>query len=112
MPTRVCVINRIVIAIAIEVQAVDILSIEICGVIGGNESAPFGAVIPGVAVVEAGIIVVVVTTVADGVGVGDGVVGGLGRNSAVALQLQVYYNLYQQSRKRLTTAASNKISSV
>jgi len=53
-------------------------------IIGRNESAPLGAVIPGVAVVEAGIIVVVVTPVADGVGVGDGVVGGLTGNSAVA----------------------------
>ena len=39
---------------------------------------------PGVAVVEAGVVIVIVTTIADGVGVGDGVVGGLGRNGAVA----------------------------
>ena len=50
----------------------------------GFKSAPFGGVIPGVAVIQAGIVIVIVTPVADGVGVSDGVVGGLGRNSAVA----------------------------
>ena len=85
MARRIRVIHRVIIAIAIEIQAVDILSIEICGVIGGDKSVPFGGIIPGVAIIQAGVIVVVVTPVADGVSIGDGVVGGLGRNGAVAL---------------------------
>jgi hypothetical protein len=60
MPTRINIANRIVMAIAIRVQAIDGFGIQVGGVIGRDESAPFGAVIPGVAVVQAGIIVVVV----------------------------------------------------
>ena len=53
--TRVAIIYRIVIAIAIEVQAVDGFGVEVGGIIGRNESAPLGAVISSVAVVQTGI---------------------------------------------------------
>jgi hypothetical protein len=36
------------------------LGVEVGSIIGGDESAPFGAVISGVAVIQAGIIVVVI----------------------------------------------------
>ena len=63
MTARVCIIHRIVIAIAIEVQAVDGVGVEVGGIVGGDESAPFGAVISGVAIIQAGVLVVIATTV-------------------------------------------------
>ena len=71
MTTGICVIHRIVIAIAIQVQTVDGFGVQVGSIIGRNESAPFGGVVPGVAVIQAGIVIVVITTVTDGVGVGD-----------------------------------------
>ena len=84
MSTRVCKIDRIIVAIAIQVQAVDGVGIEVGGIVRRDESAPFGAVITGVAVVEAGIVIVVIATITNGVGVGNGGIGSLGRNRAVA----------------------------
>ena len=52
--------NRIVITIAIQVQAVDGFGVEVGGIIGRDESAPFGGVIPGVAVIQAGVISTVI----------------------------------------------------
>ena len=60
MSTRVCKIDRIIVAIAIQVQAVDGVGIEVGGIVRRDESAPFGAVITGVAVVQAGIISTVI----------------------------------------------------
>lgn len=68
MSTRVCVINRIVIAIAIQVQAVGGFGVQVGGIIGRDKSAPFGGIIPSVAVIEAGVIVVVITAITNGVG--------------------------------------------
>ena len=84
MSTRITVIHRIIIAVAIEVQAIDIFGIQVGGIIGRDKSAPFGGIIPGVAVIQAGVAVVVVTAVTDGVGVGNIVAGGLAGDSAVA----------------------------
>ena len=56
MTTGICVIHRIVIAIAIQVQTVDGFGVQVGSIIGRNESAPFGGVVPGVAVIQAGII--------------------------------------------------------
>ena len=84
MTTGICVIHRIVIAIAIEVQAVDSLGIEICGIIGRNKSSPFGGVIPGVAIIQTGIVIVVIATVTDGVGVCDGSISGAGCDGTIA----------------------------
>ena len=84
MPTRIAVVNRVVIAVAIQVQAVDGFGVQVGGIIGRDESAPFGGVIPGVAIVQAGIVIVVITAVTDGVGIGDSDVGGAGSYGAVA----------------------------
>ena len=56
MSTRIAIIHGIIIAIAIEVQAVDGFGIQVGGVIRRDKSAPFGGVIPGVAIIQAGII--------------------------------------------------------
>ena len=84
MTTGICVIHRIVIAIAIQVQTVDGFGVQVGSIIGRNESAPFGGVVPGVAVIQAGIVIVVITTVTDGVGVGDGGIGRARSNGAIA----------------------------
>ena len=56
------IIHRVIIAIAVLIQAVDGGGIQVGSVIGGDESAPFGAVISGIAVIQAGIFIVVVAT--------------------------------------------------
>ena len=68
MSTWITVIYRIIIAVTIQVQAVGGFGVEVGGIIGRDKSAPFGRVIPGVAVVEAGVIVVVVAAITNGVG--------------------------------------------
>ena len=83
MSTRIRVIHRVVIAIAIQVQAIDRFGIQVRSVVRGDESAPLGAVVSCVAVVQTRIVIVVIATVADGVGIGDGIVGGAGSNGAV-----------------------------
>ena len=68
MTARIRIIHRIIIAVTIQVQAIDRFGVEVGGIIGRDESAPFGGVIPGVAIIQAGVIVVVVAAVTDGVG--------------------------------------------
>ena len=70
MPTWIRIIYRIIITIAIQVQAVGGFGVQVGGIIGADKSAPFGGVVAGVAVIQAGVIVVVVAPVADGVGIG------------------------------------------
>ena len=84
MSTGICEIDRIVIAIAIQVQAVDGFGVQVGGIVGRDKSAPFGGVIPGVAVIQASVVIVVITAVTDGVGIGDSDVGGAGSYGAVA----------------------------
>jgi hypothetical protein len=84
MTARVTIVDRIIAAIAIQVQAVDGFGVQVGGIVGRDESAPFGRVIPGVAVIQAGIVIVVITAVTDGVGIGDSDVGGAGSYGAVA----------------------------
>lgn len=84
MSGRVNIVNRIIMAIAVHVQAVDGFGVKVGGIVGADKSAPFGGVISGVAVIQAGVIIVVVATVADGVSIGNGGIGSLGRNRAVA----------------------------
>ena len=84
MTTGICVIHRIVIAIAIQVQTVDGFGVQVGSIIGRNESAPFGGVIPGVAIVQAGIVIVVIATVTDGICVGNGSISGAGCDGTIA----------------------------
>ena len=83
MSTRIGIIHRIIIAIAIQVQAVGGFRIQVGSVVGGDKSAPFGAVVSGVAVIQAGVVIVVVTTVTDGVGVGNVVISGFAGDGAI-----------------------------
>ena len=63
MPTRIAVVNRVVIAVAIQVQAVDGFGVQVGGVIRGDKSSPLGGVVPGVAVIQASVISSVIATV-------------------------------------------------
>ena len=83
MTTGICEIDRIVIAIAIQVQAIDGFGVEVGGIVGADEAAPFGGVVPGVAIIQSGIAVVVIATVPDRIGVGNIVAGGLAGDGAV-----------------------------
>ena len=87
MAARVCIIHRIIIAVAIQIPAVAGFGVQICGIIRGDNSAPLGAVVSGVAVIQAGVAGVVIATVTDGVGIGDGCVGGAGSDGAMALAI-------------------------
>ena len=60
MSTGVGVVDGVVAAVAILVQTIDGFGVQVIGCIGGNESTPFGGVISGVAIIQAGIFVVVV----------------------------------------------------
>jgi hypothetical protein len=62
MSTGIRVVDRIVTAIAIQVQAVDGFGIQVGSVVGTDKSAPFWGVIPGVAVVQTGIIRTILAT--------------------------------------------------
>lgn len=65
MSTRIDIVNGIIITVTVEIQTVDLLGVNVCGIIGGDESSPFGAVISSVAVVQAGVIVVVIAAMAN-----------------------------------------------
>ena len=60
--------DGVIATVAILVQAVDGGGVEVGSIVGGDEAAPCRAVIPGVAVVQTGFFVVVVATIANGVG--------------------------------------------
>jgi hypothetical protein len=79
--------NRIVIAIVVEIQTIDGLGIQVGGIVGRDESAPFGGVVPGVAVVQAGIVIVVITAVTDGICVCNGSISGAGSDGAIAFAI-------------------------
>ena len=84
MTARVTIVDRIIAAIAIQVQAVGGFWIQVGGIVGRDKSAPFGGVIPGVAIIQAGIVIEVIPPVTDRVCVGDGSISGAGSNGAVA----------------------------
>ena len=84
MSTRIYIVHRIVIAIAIQVQTVDGFGVQVGGVIRGDKSSPLGGVVPGVAVIQASVVIEVIPSVTDRVCVGDGIVGSLAGNGAVA----------------------------
>ena len=56
MSTRIDIVNGIITAVAIEVQAVYGFGVEVGGIVGRDKSAPFGGVIPSVAIIQTGII--------------------------------------------------------
>ena len=74
-------VHRIIIAIAIQVQPIDGIGIQVGGIIGRNESAPLGRVVPGVAVVEASFVVKAVAIVTN--------MGGF----ATAVSAYLFYHL-------------------
>ena len=90
MSARVTIIYRIIIAIAIEVQAVDGVGIQVGGIVRRDESAPLGRVIPGVTVVQASVMVEVVTIVTN--------MGGFATATSAYL---FYHRPRLQSRKSL-----------
>ena len=68
MTRRIGVVHRIVIAIAIQVQAIDGFGIQVGSIVGRDEPTPFGAVISGVAIIQTGIGIVVIPTTTNRVG--------------------------------------------
>ena len=66
MSARINLIYRIIAAVAIQVQAVDILGIQVSGIVGRDKASPLGTVVTGIAVVETSLIIVVITTVTNG----------------------------------------------
>ena len=83
MSARITVIDRIIAAIAVEIQAVGGFGVEVGGIIGRDKSTPFGRIIPGVAVVQTGVVIVVIAAVANGVGVCNSAVGSFSGNRAI-----------------------------
>jgi hypothetical protein len=87
MPAWVNEVHRIIATIAIQVQTVDGFGVQVGSVIRGDKSSPLGAIIPGVAVIQASVVIEVIATVTDGVGIGDGCVGGAGSDGAIAFAI-------------------------
>ena len=50
-------------AIAVHVQAVDGFGIQVSSIVGRDESAPFGRVIPGITVIQTGVIRTIIALV-------------------------------------------------
>ena len=55
-------VHRIIIAIAIQIQTIDGFGVYVGSVVGANESAPFGRVIPGITVIQTGVIRAIIAT--------------------------------------------------
>ena len=84
------------------VQAVGGAGVEVGSIVRADEAAPLGRIVPGIAIIQAGIIVVVVATIANRVGVCNGGVAG---NGAVALQL--YFTIiYARSQEKASQAVT------
>ena len=62
MATGGTIVDRIITAITIQVQAVYGFWVQVGGIVGADEAAPFGAIIPGIAVIEASIISTIMAT--------------------------------------------------
>ena len=61
-----------------------VFGIQVGGIIRGDKSSPFGGVVPGVTIIEAGIVIEVIPSVTDGICVCNGGISGAGSNGAVA----------------------------
>ena len=83
MPTGIDVVDGIIIAVTIQVQTIDGFGGQVGSVIGGDKSAPFGGVIPGVQVIQAGIVIVVIATITNGVGFCQSIVGSFRGNRTI-----------------------------
>ena len=77
MPTRVGIVDRIIIAVAIQIQSVYRLGGKISRVIRRDKSSPFGTVVTRVEIVQTDVVVVIIASVANGVAVREIVVGGI-----------------------------------
>ena len=90
MSTRVNNIYRIIAAIAIQVQAVDGFGVQVCGIVRRDKPSPLGAVVPGVAKIQAGVIRTVIA-----IGTKMGIL-------ATATLVYLFYHFpHPQSRKSL-----------
>ena len=65
MPTRINIIDRVVIAIRIQIQSVGIFGVKVSGIVRGDKSAPDRGVVARAEAVKPGVLVVVVTAVSD-----------------------------------------------
>ncbi len=91
--TAICNSNGIIASIHILIQPIDGFGVEIFGTIGRNKSSPFGAVITGIQIIQAGIAVVVIATVANGVAYSDGSCVMNNRTVAPGI-VSIFCNLY------------------
>ena len=65
---RINVINRIVVAVTVQVQTIDRIWIQVGGIVGADESAPLRVIIPGIQVVQPRLPVIVIAAITNGVG--------------------------------------------
>jgi len=79
-------LDRNIIGIHISIQTIYYIGVECTG-FRADKSTPLRGVVPGVAVVQAGFGIVIVATVADGVGLCYGNVGSIAGNGAVTPHL-------------------------
>jgi hypothetical protein len=94
---RVHIVDRIITAIAVQIQAVNTLCIEVGGAVGGDEAAPLRAIVSSVAIVQAGIVIVVRAT-----GMKMGVL-------ATTTSAYLFYHFPRQQSRKTTQAAMTRV---
>ena len=94
MTAWITIVNGIIIAIAVQVQTVDGFGVQVCGIVGRDEPSPLGGVIPGITAIQAGVGIVVIATVTNGVGIGDNGIGSLAGNCAITPGIIQIFPLY------------------
>ena len=92
MPTRVYEVNGIITAITVKVKSIYRFGIKESCIIRGNKSTRFRAVVSCVEIVELGVLVVVISSITNGVSVGKLKVGGCAFDRTVTPSVVLIFN--------------------
>ena len=92
MPTRIAVIHRIITTITVKVKSIYTFGIKIRRIIRTYKSMPLGRVITCIEVVELGVLVVVISSITNGVSVGKLKVGGCAFDRTVTPSVVLIFN--------------------
>ena len=88
MPTRIAIINRIIITVTVKVKSIYGFVVEVSSIIGRYKSTPFGGVVTCVKEIPTTFLVEIIATVSDGVGFREeSVFKGIGNNRMIAISI-------------------------
>ena len=109
MPAGIRIVYRVIVAICIEVEAINGFWIKVCCIIGRDKSAQFGRVITSIEIVEACILVVVVTSIANGVNLSQSLVCSFATNDTIALTILRFHYTYKCLFCQATKIQKNRL---